>query len=244
MTLGSIIRNLTGHPAERPSPAKAKRTLSRDERRHVQFSFSQFGEDLAVMRHFENRLGFYVDIGAHHPIRFSNTHSLYRRGWSGINVDANEEAIELFKIQRPRDVNLQGAVSNEVREVEFSLYEDSALSRIELTSGPAAAGNSRMPPPARKVRLQTTTLERLLSEHLPRQQAIDFLNVDCEGHDLAVLTSNDWTRFRPELVAVEDWQMEGESAIDRFLATQGYALAFLQKPAKIFVRAAPSAATA
>ena len=28
-------------------------------------------------------------------------------------------------------------------------------------------------------------------------QSIDFMNVDVEGHDLEVLESNDWQRFRP-----------------------------------------------
>ena len=57
--------------------------------RGIQYSFSQEGEDLVLARIFEGKKnGFYVDIGAHHPTRFSNTHYFYRRGWSGINIDA------------------------------------------------------------------------------------------------------------------------------------------------------------
>jgi FkbM family methyltransferase len=212
-------------------------TVSREERPYASISFSQFGEDLAVLRHFERRIGFYVDVGAHHPIRFSNTHLLYRRGWSGINIDANPEAIRLFGQMRPRDLNIHAALSDKVQQVEFSLYEESALSRIEVTSGAAARGNATLPTPLQKIVLQTVTLEKLLARELPRGRTIDFLNVDCEGHDLAVLSSNDWARFRPEVVAVEDWETTTPTEVDRFLAKQGYTMSFLELPAKLFIRA-------
>jgi len=239
MNIASIVNRLVpqrSQSASRSAPNRARR-LSRDEWKHVLLSFSQFGEDLAVLRHFENRIGYFVDVGAHHPIRFSNTYLLYRRGWSGINVDANPDALELFRKKRPRDLSIHAAISDKIEQVEFSLYAESALSRIEVKSGPASVGNATMPEPVKKIVLTTTTLEKLLSANLPPGKKIDFLNVDCEGHDLPVLASNDWSRFRPEVVAVEDWEMGESSAIDRFLAGNGYALAFLQKPAKLFVRA-------
>ena len=49
--------------------------------------------------------GFYVDIGCHHPKRFSNTYLLYKKGWNGINIDANKLTISLFNIFRARDKN-------------------------------------------------------------------------------------------------------------------------------------------
>jgi len=55
-------------------------------------SYSQEGEDLILLRIFEKkRIGFYVDVGSHHPFRFSNTYLFYRLGWRGINIDANQE---------------------------------------------------------------------------------------------------------------------------------------------------------
>ena len=52
-------------------------------------SYSQEGEDLILERFFEGKeIGFFVDIGAHHPMRFSNTYIFYLKGWRGINVDA------------------------------------------------------------------------------------------------------------------------------------------------------------
>ena len=55
--------------------------------------------------------GFYVDVGAHHPIRFSNTFRLYRKGWRGLNIDANPGSMKRFHHTRPRDINIEAAVS-------------------------------------------------------------------------------------------------------------------------------------
>ena len=52
-------------------------------------SYSQEGEDLILSRYFDGqREGFFIDVGAFHPIRFSNTYLFYRLGWSGINIEA------------------------------------------------------------------------------------------------------------------------------------------------------------
>ena len=74
-------------------------------------SYSQEGEDLLLRRIFEHqKIGFYVDVGAHHPFRFSNTYLLYKRGWRGINIDAMPGSMRLFRKFRPRDTNIECGV--------------------------------------------------------------------------------------------------------------------------------------
>ena len=75
--------------------------------------YSKNGEDLYLEKIFRNKNnGIYLDIGAFHPYRFSNTFLLYKKGWSGINIDINKEAIELFNIARPNDINLNIAIGS------------------------------------------------------------------------------------------------------------------------------------
>jgi len=77
------------------------------------FSYSQNGEDRALWRYFEGqRDGFYVDIGAHHPFRFSNTYIFYKSGWRGINVDAMPNSMRAFRRYRKHDINIECAVGN------------------------------------------------------------------------------------------------------------------------------------
>ena len=65
------------------------------------YSYSQNGEDLILSRLLEGHpVGKYIDIGAHHPFRFSNTAKLYSEGWSGLNVDPNPTSIKDFETSR------------------------------------------------------------------------------------------------------------------------------------------------
>ena len=74
-------------------------------------SYSQEGEDLLLRRIFEHQKnGFYVDVGAHHPFRFSNTYLLYKCGWRGINIDAMPGSMRLFRRFRARDINIECGV--------------------------------------------------------------------------------------------------------------------------------------
>ena len=98
------------------------------------FSFiaPQEGENIILERIFAKKSkGFYIDVGAHHPIRFSNTLSLYNRGWSGINIEPNNEVINSFKKLRPRDLNLNMAVSHEKNSKDYYLFEDPALNTMD-----------------------------------------------------------------------------------------------------------------
>ena len=75
-------------------------------------SYSQEGEDLILQRFFEKQaVGFYVDVGAHHPRRYSNTYLFYKKGWSGINIDAMPNSMKRFDKYRPRDINIEKPIS-------------------------------------------------------------------------------------------------------------------------------------
>ena len=64
-------------------------------------SYSQEGEDMVLSRIFSDKnKGFYVDVGAHHPIRFSNTYKFYKLGWHGINIEPNPDSFNLFTMYR------------------------------------------------------------------------------------------------------------------------------------------------
>src|SRR6186713_1276577 len=75
--------------------------------KYYSISYSQEGEDLILKRFFSEKSGgFYVDVGAHHPKRFSNTYMFYKEGWSGINIDAMPGSMKLFNKVRSKDINL------------------------------------------------------------------------------------------------------------------------------------------
>ncbi len=168
-------------------------------------SWSQEAEDLVLDKYFGHRIsGFYVDVGAHHPERFSNTRLFYLRGWKGINIDAMPGSMAAFARERPRDINLELGISSTSGVLTYYCYDEPALNsfvRSEATVRPNNKG--------RRYRLIGTEqvpvrpLVEVLDKHLPGGQNIDFLSVDAERLDPAVLRSNDWDKYRPECVVVE-----------------------------------------
>ena len=78
--------------------------------------YSLFGEDKFVDDYFRNKSkGFYADVGCYHPLDGNNTHLLYKKGWSGINLDINFYSIELFNFLRKRDINIHSGISQKKR---------------------------------------------------------------------------------------------------------------------------------
>jgi FkbM family methyltransferase len=63
---------------------------------------------------------------------------------------------------------------------------------------------------------------------------IAFLSVDCEGHDLAVLKSNDWSRFRPRVVIAEDHEPRYDGPIHEYMVSQGYVYLCKLGPSVVF----------
>lgn len=170
---------------------------------YVRPSFAQEGEDLLLARLFEYQTkGFYVDVGAHHPTRFSNTHLLHKKGWRGINIDPTPGGMTAFRRARPDDINLEIAVSSEDRMLILNIFDEPALNSFsEQVSSQRDQSRYSI---QNTVEVIARPLREILNEHLPHDvEVIDLLTIDAEGHDLSVLRSNDWDRFRPRVVLVE-----------------------------------------
>ena len=86
--------------------------------------YSRWGEDSFLINYFKGTSnGRYIDIGAFHPFRGSNTYLLYKKGWSGINIDLNKTSIDLFKLARPNDINLNLAISDANKKIKVYLLK-------------------------------------------------------------------------------------------------------------------------
>lgn len=191
--------------------------------------YSQEGEDMVLGRIFENKKeGFYVDVGAHHPKRFSNTYFFYRRGWRGINIDAMPGSMALFNKNRPLDANLEIPVSDKDEILTYYIFNEPALNGFSKELSDSRNG-LRQYKIINTKELRTRTLASILDEFMPAEQQIDFLSIDVEGLDFQVLNSNNWDKYRPEVVLVE--ALGGADVADilvcetnLFMETKGYSL--------------------
>lgn len=171
-------------------------------------------------------LGFYVDIGAHHPVRHSNTYYFYQRGWRGINIDAMPGSMESFARLRPGDINLEVGIAQARSVLTYYRFREPAVNAFCLSQERIAELTASFGF-VERLELKAVPLADIFREHLPRGRHIDFLSVDVEGFDLVVLGSNDWQAYRPTIVLAEDLNAFTlgkvlQSPITAFLEKQGY----------------------
>jgi FkbM family methyltransferase len=161
-------------------------------------SYSQTGED-RILGSIMTETGFYVDVGCNHPENFSNTFALYKKGWIGITIDANKELIHKHRRLRKQDTGICAVVSNKEQETVFTEFEDSLVSSLD-------ADHIKEWQKKRKIKEQrtvnTVSLTRIL-EGCKVNHKFDLLCIDVEGHDFEVLSSLNFTIYRPKLIVIE-----------------------------------------
>ena len=185
-------------------------------------TYSQFGEDLKVKKIFQNKKkGFYVDVGAYHPLKINNTYLLHKKGWNGINIDVSSFSIDLFNFLRPEDLNYQCAVSNKNQKITLYHHkEHSALSSThQKTAKTFMLGNLK------KKKIRAYSLNTILSWGKYSNQEIDFLDIDVEGADFKVLKGLNFSKFKPKLICIEIHKKNfKEDLIYKFLVKKKYRL--------------------
>jgi hypothetical protein len=195
-------------------------------------SYSQWGEDQIIKDFFKDKKkGFYVDIGCFHPIMYSNTCLLFDNGWNGINVDLNQTSIDLFNIVRPHDYNFCEAVSDKIQEKDLFLdWYLSPISTIEKSFYDESDKKVAFVDLIKK-KIITKKFDDIVQKitNLPK---INFLNIDCEGHDYRVLSSIDLDHYSPELICIETHKVNNEETImyqDIIKLLKNYSYKFLKK---------------
>jgi Methyltransferase FkbM domain len=202
------------------------------------FSFSECGEDLAVIklvRELGLAPGIYVDAGAFHPVCGSNTLLLHKCGWRGINIDLEEAKIAEFRKFRPSDYNVVACLSDAMHELQVAHYDLNILDRV-VTGHDQSHLSLTGTEPESLVKMRTTTLTRVIEQSPFSLEQISYLNIDCEGHDFMVLRGLDLSRCRPQILSIEMFTEEERRTIGNFLAPYGYRFDQFLKKTAIFVR--------
>ena len=211
------------------------------DRRDSARSYSQFGEDKVLRSLLNEPFGNYLDIGAGHPKRNSNSYYFYKRGWRGVLVEPIASNVELCQRTRPRDTikkclvgtTLLANDSND--KCHFWEFEPSELS----TASPDRAQSLIDSGVALKSMYTCSVVP--ISELLPPVSPDDpyFVSIDVEGLDVQILQSIDWRRSSPRVVCVEDadWA-SNRSPISQLMTDRGYFLASQHTVSSIYLHSA------
>jgi FkbM family methyltransferase len=162
-------------------------------------SYAQFLEDIRLHRALKDvENGFYIDVGANHPLDHSVTKLFYEKGWNGINIEPSPSWFDELVKDRPRDINLKLAASSAAGEAVFHDIAGTGLSTLvdKFAERGAAAGY-----PGTTIRVETRRLADICDEYV--RGDIHFLKVDVEGAEKSVIDGSDFAKYRPWIVLIE-----------------------------------------
>jgi FkbM family methyltransferase len=173
--------------------------------RDAKHSYAQAGEDL-IIDFIAQAMSLgsvtYLDVGAHHPVQFSNTYLFYKRGFRGVLVEPDPELTVALKRVRPQDicveagVGLSGATSSPffvMSTKTLNTFSESEAKRY------AAMGTHRI---EKVLDVPMITLDEILVERFP-EKAPTLISIDIEGLDFEVLSTLNFNKCRPPILCVE-----------------------------------------
>jgi FkbM family methyltransferase len=212
---------------------KLKRKLWRVVFKNARLSYSQSGEDMILDTILGGiKKGFYIDIGANNPYVQSNTNYFYKKGWKGVNIDALPGSMKIFDKVRPKDINIEAAISNDKSELTYYMFSSSFYNSFSKKDIKKNSAHTRL---IGKRKILTQTLSEILDSI--ELDEIDFMSVDVEGLDLNVLESNNWKKYRPKVILTEYYAKDIDCIlkddINQFLIDKGYRF-FCNTPTNAF----------
>jgi|LakMenEpi03Aug12_release.lakeMendotaPanAssembly.Ray.scaffolds.fasta_scaffold24082_5 FkbM family methyltransferase len=173
-------------------------------RRNGKYSYSQCGEDL-IVRHIFDSLKkdkiTYLDVGAHHPFHLSNTAFFYQSGSRGINIEPNPFLFNEFKQWRGNDINLNIGVGTESAHLDFYVMDSPLLSTFsEIEAKNLVHTYNRKI--ERKFPVSVLPISSIIEEY-SSSSFPDFLSLDVEGLDEAIIKSLPLNNYKPAVICVE-----------------------------------------
>lgn len=175
-------------------------------------SYAQNREDLIIAGFLGLKSkGFYVDVGANHPLNDSVTKIFYDHKWSGINIEPIRAHYKDLQKRRPRDINLNIGVASKSGSLTLREYAGTGLSTFsEAMKQEHEAQPESTTRKFHDYEVPVKELKDIFADYKVEQ--IDFMKVDVEGYEYDVLVSNDWDKYRPKLICIEanhiekDWR--------------------------------------
>ena len=136
------------------------------------------------------------------------------------------DSMKRFNTLRSRDINLEIPIYSKSNILTYYVFDESALNSFSLPLSEQRVSETNYKIVS-QTQLSTQTLAKVLDDYLPNGQSIDFLSIDVEGLDYEVLISNNWNKYKPNVILVEDLEVSSlanlnESKICLFLQEKGY----------------------
>lgn len=185
--------------------------------------YSENNEELVIREFFQDKKdGFFLDVGAGHYMRGSNTFYLEQRlGWRGIAVDALNQYAADYGTFRP-NTRFENYLVTDKSGGKEKFYHATGYGEASSMSRDVArkeAARHRGDGTIEELEVRTTTLTDLLGrlgiEHL------DFLSMDIAEQEPQALMGFDIDRIKPELICIRAHLAVRKQVVEYFKA-HGY----------------------
>jgi len=201
--------------------------------------YAQWAEDVVLGSLLSGvKKGFFVDVGAFHPMHYSNTYLLYKKGWRGINIDPNPSSIALFNIHRRSDINLNIGIAEKPTTLTYYMFDHQSCNTFSVKQRDEILKKTFITSIGEK-QVRCLPLKDILEQNA-KGRIIDLLTIDVEGMGLEVLRTMDWNSTRPRVICIEDDELDFRapqdfgSRIYALLENQGYSLHDKLGPTSIY----------
>jgi FkbM family methyltransferase len=189
--------------------------------------YSQYDQDKIVDLYFKKKKnGFFLDLGAHDGISFSNTYFFEKeREWSGICVEPIPDVYEKLCRSRVKSSNWNVCISQNDSIVTFrrvlgapemlsGILEFMIPEHIERINYECSVSNGTF----EDIQIESKNISTILEKH--GNPSIDFLSIDTEGAEFSIIKTIDFDKVDITFLTVENNHTSVE--IRKYLKSKGY----------------------
>jgi FkbM family methyltransferase len=193
--------------------------------------YSQIGQDIFVLSVLNNKkTGFFVEFGALDGKYLSNSYLLETKyDWKGILVEPGKQFHDVLKINRSCMIDHRAVTDKSGMELLFKetdvelgmsglvdwLYHDMHADRRRNSTGNLYS-------------VHTVNLNDLFEEH-QAPYYIDYVSIDTEGSELAILENFDFSKHKISIFTIEHNYTANREKIKKIMHENGYTNVLVDK---------------
>jgi FkbM family methyltransferase len=180
-------------------------------------TYSGQGQDLQIVDVYQGKKnGFFVEVGAYDGVELSNTLLLEQDyGWNGVCIECNPRWFTSLHQSRACSVVTNAVYDTDDQTLDF-FDTGHGLSGLVETNQHAHIINSPV------IKVQTKKLTTIL-DSAGAPSFIEFLSLDTEGSEYAILNAHDFDKYLFGYICVEHNNVqENRRKIRDLLVSKGY----------------------
>ncbi|MDR1250349.1 MAG: FkbM family methyltransferase [Treponema sp.] len=175
---------------------------------------SQYSQDRIAYLYVKGKTdGFFIDIGAHDGISANNSFIFEQLGWKGICIEPQQN--------RKCDLYNGAIYSETLEEMDFIKINDADfLSGLNIVfSDDRKALLEKENHKIEHIKIQAMSFDDMMKKY-PSINRIDFMSLDVEGGELAILQNINFEKYKFCLIAIENNEPDG--VLEKYMRTKGY----------------------